>query len=74
MGAYHDENCIALLARVNDVDMNLVMTESGKIIEIQGTAEKEAFTKDELDDMLSFGAKGIKDLIREQYKALGVKK
>jgi ribonuclease PH len=57
-----------------DVDMNIVMTESGKLVEIQGTGEKEAFSKKTLDEMIDFGTKGIKELIMEQKKVLGVMK
>jgi ribonuclease PH len=53
-----------------DVDMNVVMTGQGKIIEIQGTAEKEAFTRDELNTMLDLAEKGISSLIALQRKAL----
>ena len=53
-----------------DVDMNLVMTESGKIVEIQGTAEGGVFSKNELDAMIKMAAGGIKELIAIQKKAL----
>ncbi len=49
-----------------EVDMNLVMTGSGKIVEVQGTAEGEPFTKAELGKLLSLGEKGINALIRKQ--------
>ena len=45
-----------------DVDMNIVMTESGKFIEIQGTAEEAAFDFAELTTMVNFAQKGIKDI------------
>lgn len=45
-----------------DTDMNLVMTEHGKFIEVQGTAEGDAFSTDEFNAMLQLGAKGIKQL------------
>jgi ribonuclease PH len=54
-----------------DVDMNVVMTESGKFVEVQGTAEQEPFTKKSFDELLDFGAKGVKELIAIQHKALG---
>ncbi|MFC1559491.1 ribonuclease PH [Candidatus Margulisiibacteriota bacterium] len=54
-----------------DVDMNIVMTESGKLIEVQGTAEKEPFSKKELDELIDMGGKGIQELIKLQHKALG---
>lgn len=53
-----------------EVDLNLVMTESGKIVEVQGTAEKAPFSKKTLDDLLELGAKGIKQLIAIQKKSL----
>lgn len=46
-----------------EVDMNVVMTGSGKIVEIQGTAEGGAFSKEMLDDMLSLASQGIAELI-----------
>lgn len=53
-----------------DVDMNVVMTESGKFVEIQGTAEAEPFSDDELKIMLKAAKIGIKQLIKEQKKSL----
>ena len=44
------------------VDMNIVMTGSGRFIEVQGTAELSAFTRDELSSLLDIAAKGIKEL------------
>ena len=55
------------------VDMNLVMTGAGRIVEVQGTAEEYPFTKDELDRMLSFAHQGISELIEIQKKVLGSK-
>lgn len=54
------------------VDMNLVMTDGGQIIEIQGTGEARPFTKDEFDEMMSIGEKGISQLIQIQKDALGI--
>lgn len=53
------------------VDLNLVMTEAGKVIEIQGTGEESPFTKEEMNKLLELGEKGIKELIAEQKDALG---
>lgn len=53
-----------------DTDMNLVMTESGGIIEIQGTAEQAPFSEDEFQAMFALGKKGISELIALQRKAL----
>ena len=53
-----------------DTDLNVVMTESGGIIEIQGTAEKYPFTKDQLDEMILSASKGIKDIVSFQKSCL----
>ena len=53
-----------------EVDMNLVMTGSGKIVEVQGTAEGEPFSRIELNKLLGLGEKGIKVLIKKQKDAL----
>ena len=51
-----------------DVDMNVVMTGAGKFVEIQGTAEESAFSREELNEFLILAEKGINDLISEQKK------
>jgi ribonuclease PH len=53
------------------VDMNVVMTGSGLLVEVQGTAEHGAFTRSQLDEMLQVATKGIGELTAEQEKALG---
>lgn len=53
-----------------ETDMNLVMTEDGKIIEIQGTAEGEPFSEEELAQLLSLGKQGIQNIITQQRQAL----
>ena len=53
-----------------DTDLNVVMTESGGIIEIQGTAEKYPFTKDQLDEMIASASIGIKDIVSFQKSCL----
>ena len=55
------------------VDMNVVMTGSGRLVEIQGTAEGEAFTERELAQMLLLGKTGIKRLVAQQKKVLGIR-
>jgi ribonuclease PH len=55
-----------------DVDMNIVMTESGRLVEVQGTAEEQAFTRDQLNQMLDLAEKGIKEIIVAQKNALGI--
>ena len=54
------------------VDMNIVMIEDEKIIEVQGTAEKNPFSRAEMDKMYDLAEKGIHDLIDHQKEALGV--
>ena len=53
-----------------DVDLNVVMTESGRLVEIQGTGEERAFTREELNKMLDMAWSGIKELIRIQKETL----
>lgn len=53
-----------------DVDANIVMTASGRFVEIQGTGEEATFTKPELDRLLTLAARGVKRVIAEQAKAL----
>ncbi len=53
------------------VDMNLVMNERGEFIELQGTGEGRAFTTEELTTLLTYGKKGIEDLMEAQKVALG---
>jgi ribonuclease PH len=52
------------------VDMNVVMTDEGQIVEIQGTGEEFPFTKTDLDEMLNLAQKGIFELIEIQKKML----
>lgn len=54
------------------VDLNLVMTESGKIIELQGTGEESPFTRDQLNQMIDLGTTGINHLIAEQKKIVNL--
>lgn len=53
-----------------DTDMNVVMTEAGKMIEIQGTAEGEPFSHEELMALLVVAQKGIADIVAAQKAAL----
>jgi ribonuclease PH len=54
-----------------EVDMNFVMTGKGLLIEVQGTAEKKPFTKEQFDIMYQHAYKGIKEITRLQKVALG---
>ena len=49
-----------------DTDLNIVMNDENKLIEIQGTAEDIPFSKNELDDMLELGSSAIAELIKKQ--------
>lgn len=53
-----------------DTDMNVVMTGAGHFVEVQGTAEGVAFTRHEMDQLLSLADKGIRELISAQAAAL----
>lgn len=53
-----------------EVDMNFVMTGSGKFIEVQGTAESAPFTKKKLDQMAEIAEQGIRELLKMQKKVL----
>lgn len=53
------------------VDMNVVMLGSGEFVEVQATAEKSNFSKQDFDALLSLAAKGISELIDIQRKSLG---
>ena len=53
-----------------ETDMNIVMTETGNLIEVQGTAEGEPFSFEELDEMLKIGKHGLRELFDIQKAAL----
>ena len=55
-----------------DTDMNVVMTGSGGIVELQGTAEGTPFTRTQLDAMVDLAARGITQLVAMQRSALGL--
>lgn len=57
-----DSNC--------ETDLNVVMTETGGFVEVQGTAEGDAFSRDELNGMLDCAAAGITELVRLQKAVL----
>ncbi len=54
-----------------DVDMNIVMTNKGEFVEIQGTGEEATFTRDELMNLISLASKGCEELYKLQREALG---
>jgi ribonuclease PH len=51
-------------------DLNVVMTGSGRFVEVQGTAEGEAFSRAELGELLDLAARGIAELVQHQKKSL----
>ena len=53
-------------------DMNIVMTGAGNFVELQGTAEGEAFARAELDQLLALAERGIRELFAHQRRALGI--
>ena len=55
-----------------EVDMNIIMTGSGMLIEVQGTAEKKPFSKKELDKLISLAQEGIGELVNIQRKILKI--
>ena len=59
-----DANC--------DTDMNVVMTGSGGLVEVQGTAEGRPFTRAQMGTMLDLAERGIRELIAAQKAALGL--
>lgn len=54
-----------------EVDLNVIMTDDGRFVELQGTAEHEPFTEESLDALRGLARSGIKKLIRMQKAALG---
>jgi ribonuclease PH len=55
-----------------DTDMNVVMTDAGGFIEVQGTAEGAPFSRPMLDQLLALADKGIRELHAAQRAALGL--
>ncbi|MDO9536167.1 MAG: ribonuclease PH [Bacillota bacterium] len=54
-----------------DVDMNIVMTGSEELVEVQGTAEKKSFSRNELNNLIDLGVRGINMLFNIQKESLG---
>lgn len=53
-----------------EVDMNVVGTGSGKLVEVQGTGERGAFSRKEFDDLLDLASRGVAELVEHQNQAL----
>ena len=52
------------------VDMNIIMTDEGEFVEVQGTGEEKPFSRAELNELLDLGKKGIKQMIQVQKDSL----
>lgn len=52
------------------VDMNIIMTDEGEFVEVQGTGEEKPFSRGELNELLDLGEKGIKQVIQVQKDSL----
>ena len=73
-GIVGDTPCLDLCYQEDSqaqVDMNFVMNENGEMIELQGTGEGRAFSRKELDTLMAYGEKGIRELMEAQRAALG---
>jgi ribonuclease PH len=55
-----------------DCDMNVVMTEGGRFIELQGTAEGEPFSRTQVDALMLLAEKGVRELVAAQRNVLGL--
>jgi len=60
---YDEDSCA-------EVDMNVVCTGDGRFIEVQGTAEREPFTRDQMESLMALAARGIESLIAIQKEAI----
>lgn len=73
VGILNDEKIIDLCYEEDSkakVDMNIVMTDGGEFIEVQGTGEESPFSRKDLDELLSLGEKGVKHIIQSQKEVL----
>lgn len=74
VGIYQDEVLLDLCYEEDSncqTDLNVVMTQTGEFIEIQGTAEDKPFTRQQCNAMLEMAEQGIQQLIEQQKSALG---
>ena len=53
-----------------ETDMNVVMNEAGRFVEVQGTAEGHAFSRAEFDQLMDLAAAGISEIIEAQNAAI----
>ena len=74
VGIYKDTSVLDLdypEDRDASVDANIVMTGSGKFVEVQSTGEEATYNKSQLDEMLELAEKGINELVQAQKSILG---
>lgn len=75
VGIVEEQGAILDLNYVEDVaaavDMNIVMTGAGRFVELQGTGEEATFSRQELNELLALGEKGIQQLVELQKITLG---
>jgi len=75
VGIVEEQGAILDLNYVEDVaaavDMNIVMTGAGRFVELQGTGEEATFSREELNELLALGEKGIQQLVELQKITLG---
>ena len=57
-----------------ETDMNVVMTADGRVVEVQATAEREPFTRDELDGLLDLAAGGVDEIVAAQNAAVAAER
>ncbi len=75
VGVYRDEVVLDLNYREDKevtVDFNVVMTEGGQYVEVQGSGEEAVFSPEQLAQMLEMGRKGAAALVKAQQRALGI--
>ncbi|MDR2428953.1 MAG: ribonuclease PH, partial [Candidatus Margulisbacteria bacterium] len=53
-----------------EVDLNVIMTGSGQLVEVQGTGEHGTFSREQLNQLLDLGAKGVAELTKLQKRTL----
>ena len=73
VGIVNDEKLLDLCYKEDSnakVDMNIIMTDEGAFIEVQGTGEESPYTRAELNELIDLGEKGIKQMIQVQKDAL----
>jgi ribonuclease PH len=57
-----------------ETDMNVVMTADGRLVEVQATAEREPFSREELDALLDLGSAGIEEIMTAQDDAVATER